>query len=83
MDVLHKIDGFAFVRLPRGVFKELPLFARGGRVYVPHSGGYVRVCANLSDGWATSHPDVRVLDFTPVPGLDMSREPSFNKETNA
>ena len=79
MQVLRQIDNaLAFVRLPRGIFKQVPMYARGDRVYVPHSGGFVRVCANLgSDGWATSHPDVRVVDFTPVFGLDMDREPSY------
>ena len=82
--MLHQIDdAMAFVRLPRGIHKQVPVFARGKRVFVPHAGGYARVCTNLGDGWATSCPTVRILDFTPVPGLDMSREPSYHKETEA
>ena len=83
MQLLTQIDdAMAFVRLPRGVFKQLPLFARGNRVYVPHGGGYVRICADMSDGWATSCPGIKVLDFTPTAGLDMTGEPSY-KETKA
>lgn len=83
--MMHQIDdALAFVRLPRGVFKQVQLYARGNRVYVPHSGGYIRVCAHLgSDGWVTSNPNVRILDFTQVPGLNMDREPSYIKETEA
>lgn len=82
MDQLYVIDDAqAFIRLPRGIHKQVPMYARGKRVFVPHSGGYVRICAGFgSDGWGTSCPNVRVIDFTPVPGLDMDREPSYQPQ---
>ena len=85
MDRIYAIDDAqAFIRLPRGIHKQVGMYARGDKVLAPHGGGYVRICAHLgSDGWVTSCPNVRVIDFTPVPGLNMSREPAYHstKET--
>lgn len=72
-------DAQAFVRLPKGVYKQVNVYARGERIFVPHSGGFIRVCARLgSDGWSTSHPSVKVIDFDDHPQLSLvSGEPRY------
>lgn len=63
-------DATAILRLPKGVQKQVKMYRRGDRVYVPHGGGYIEVRAlqpttlETSSGcYSTSHPDVQVLDF--------------------
>ncbi len=63
-------DAHAILRLPKGVQKQVKLYRRGLRVYVPHGGGYVEVRGTASTSQpstngahSTSHPDVNVLDF--------------------
>lgn len=57
-------DAEALVRMKNGVFKTAPLYARGETIYVKHGQGFVRVAAGLpNDGYPTSHPDIRVLEF--------------------
>lgn len=45
----------------RGVYRQVPLYARGEKVYARYGGGYVR----LSVGGATSAPNVRWAEFDP------------------
>lgn len=63
-------DGKAILRLPKGVLKQVDLYQRGTRFYVPFGGGYVEIrhmvqtsMATVRGCHATSHPDVQVLDF--------------------
>jgi len=51
-------EGQAIVH-SRGVYRQVPLYERGGKVYARHGGGYVR----LSQGGATSSPTVRWAEF--------------------
>lgn len=39
----------------KGVYRQVPLYERGGRIYAKHGAGFVR----LSQGGATSAPNVR------------------------
>lgn len=61
-------DGVAIIRAPKGVFKQAKVYQRGGRVFVGHSGGFIRVCAKFGDTFGTSHPDIKVIDLE-VPGM--------------
>jgi hypothetical protein len=67
VDLFHKIDGaVAIVRGANCVEKQVDMFRRGERVYVPVSGGFVRICArNGGEGqpFGTSHPRVSVIAF--------------------
>ncbi len=69
MQVFTQIqDALALIRLPKGVYKQTPMYARGGKVYVPHSGGFIQVRSAFNDRFATSHPDVQVVEFD-APGV--------------
>lgn len=84
MDLFTVIDdGVAIIRAKKGILKQVGLYARGGRVYVPVSGGFVRVCASLGGEFVTSHPDIKVVEME-APGLDVSKsEPRFNAPLKA
>ena len=43
----------------RGVYRQVALFERKGRVYAKHGGGYVR----LNQGGSTSAPNIRWTDL--------------------
>lgn len=77
MDFFHKIDDAnAIVRLPKGVYKQVAVYRRGKRIFVPHAGGFVRVVAKFGDVWLTSHPDIKVeeIDASFVVSRDGSPE---------
>lgn len=64
MKLFHKIEGaVAIVRFKGGVHKQLGMYARGGDVYIPHAGGYLRVGAPFGDAFGTANPDIKVLEF--------------------
>lgn len=77
--LFHKIEtGVAIVRLKRGVHKQVDMYARNGRVFIPHGGGYVRIVAKFGDTWGTAHPDIAVLEFE-APGVNSDgKEPRYN-----
>lgn len=63
-------DATAILRLPKGVQKQVAMYRRGMRVFVPHGGGYIEVRGRTHTGHetingahATIHPDVQVIDF--------------------
>lgn len=56
-------DATAIIKLPKGVMKQVKVYARGDRVFVPHSGGYIRVTAKFGDTFGTSHPDIKVAEI--------------------
>lgn len=57
-------DAHAIAKYPRGVFKQVKVYRRGERVYIPHSGGYIEMRYQEHDGChSTSHPDVKVLEY--------------------
>jgi hypothetical protein len=69
MQVFTVIDSnLALVRYPKGVFRQVQMYRRGDRVYLPHSGGYIEVRGlQPHDGsFATSHPDIKLLEFDNV-----------------
>ena len=37
--------------------------ARGERVFIPVSGGYVRLTCQFGGEWGTAHPSIKVLEF--------------------
>lgn len=77
---ITKIEGAkAFICKRGGLFSERDVYARGGRVYVPYMGGFIRVCAKLGGEWVTSKSHVTVTDFKPVPGLDVEGEPNYKE----
>lgn len=53
-------DAFAVVH-STGVYRQVPLFERGGKVYAKHGVGFVR----LSAGGSTSHPKIRWAEIDP------------------
>lgn len=81
MDQFSKIDdACAVVRYPKGISKIIDVYHRGDRLFVPHGGGFVRVCARLSDGeYTTSHPDVKILELE-AEGVTHSTEKGFKSE---
>lgn len=67
MDLFHKIEGaVAIVRGPKCVEKQVDMFRRGERVFVPYSGGFVRIVARMGgegQPFGTAHPSVSVVEF--------------------
>ncbi len=64
MKLFNKIeDGVAIARFKGGVYKQLGLYARGPDVFIPHSGGYLRVCSPFGEAWGTANPDIKVLEL--------------------
>lgn len=78
MQLFHKIEGaIAIVRGKGGVHKQVDMYARGERVFIPHSGGYIRVCAKFGSEWGTANPDVKVLEFEGDGISDNRGEPRY------
>ena len=84
MQLFHEIpDALAIVRLPRGVYKQSKLYHRNERVFVAHSGGFVRICAHFGDTWGTSCPGVSVVDMpSDIWGLTIDKEPKYKGPNN-
>ena len=78
IELFHKIEeAIAIVRLKGGVHKQLPMYKRGERVFIPHGGGYIRVTAQFGGVYGTSNPNVSVLEFE-ANGVDASSgEPRY------
>lgn len=57
-------DGLAILRLKNGIHKQVKVYHRTGKLYVPQSGGYVRIIPQRWDDYfATGHPDTKVLEI--------------------
>lgn len=57
-------DGDAILRLKNGVHKQVKVYHRAGKLFVPASGGYVRIVpTRWDDYFATGHPDIKVLEI--------------------
>lgn len=56
-------DATAIVRAPKGVLKQTKVYRRGERIFVPHAGGFIRICAKFGDLFSTSHPDIKVEEL--------------------
>ena len=70
MEVFTQIDGAqAIVRYPKGVHKQVQLYSRKDRVYIPHSGGFVEVRYQWDGAIVTGHPDIKVLEHDQVDGV--------------
>lgn len=58
-------DVLAWVRLPKGVFKQVKMYHRGDKLFLQHGQGYIEVRGKCTDGRgtvATTHPDVVIVD---------------------
>jgi hypothetical protein len=56
-------DTHGIARYPKGIQKQVKLYKRKCRVYLPHSGGYIEVRGQEPDGsFNTSHPDVKLVE---------------------
>lgn len=72
MEVFTQIDNAqAIIRQSKGVQKQVAMYRRGDRVFVPFAGGYIQVLSKESGGYVTMHPDVKVLEFE-AEGVDLS-----------
>ncbi|MGB1216148.1 MAG: hypothetical protein ACPG4X_22500 [Pikeienuella sp.] len=56
-------EGQAIVH-SRGVYRQVAIYERAGRVYARYGAGYVK----LSQGGSTSHPNVRWAEIDPGDG---------------
>lgn len=57
-------DGIAILRLKNGIHKQVKVYHRAGKLYVPASGGFVRVVPQRWDDYfGTGHPDIKVLEI--------------------
>lgn len=72
--------GRAIIRMKGGLLKEVNLFARCGKVFIPMRGGYIRICARLGGEWLTAETNTNVIDITQdVPGLFVIGEPKWKE----
>lgn len=64
----------AIIRLKRGIHKQVKVYHRAGKLYIPHSGGYIRIVPQLWDeSFSTGHPDVKVLEIE-GPGISVKNK---------
>lgn len=57
-------DGIAILRVKNGVQKQVKVYHRLGKLYVPLSGGFVRIVPQRWDDYfSTVHPDAKVLEI--------------------
>lgn len=62
-------DAHGIARYPKGLQKQVKLYKRKARVYLPHSGGFIEVRGQEPDGsFSTSHPDVKLVEHELAPG---------------
>lgn len=47
------------IMVSRGVYRQVQIYARGGKIYARHGGGYVR----LIQGGSTSAPNIRWVEI--------------------
>jgi hypothetical protein len=59
IELFHRIDEAQVIVRRRGVFKQVPLYRRGERVYALLGGGYVRLLAR----GASTQPDTMWEDI--------------------
>lgn len=65
MDYFHQIeDGKAVIRGKNGLYRQVDLFQRGGRVFAKYGAGFLR----LHPQGGTSNPAVAWLDLDPGHG---------------
>ena len=55
MELFHEVPDTQAIMLTRGVYRQVPVYHRGERVYVKYGGGFVRLMAHGD----TSCPSVR------------------------
>jgi len=70
-------DSAAILRLKNGVYKQVSVYHRDGKLYVPFSGGFVRICASFSDSYGTSHPSVKVMEIDAEGAVLTGSVPSY------
>lgn len=69
MDTMTAVDGaLAFIRLPKGVYRQGSVYRRGAFHYIKHGAGFVRIVSKWDGYWTTTNPDVKVLE---VEGVDL------------
>jgi len=63
MDLFHQIeDATAIVRVGQ-IWKQTKVYQRGGVLFIPHAGGYVRVVSKFGDVYGTAVPKMSVVDI--------------------
>lgn len=79
MKLFFKIEGaIAIVRHKGGILKQSDMYARGDRVFIPHSGGYLRITQDFGGEFGTVNPDIKVLEFEAAGvELKMGKEPRY------
>ena len=63
MKLFHKIEGAVAITRRGPVYKQVDVYARGTQLFIPHSGGYIRIGAPFGDAYGTGHPDIKVLEI--------------------
>ena len=61
-------EGHAIV-VTRGVYRQVPVYARGEKIYARNGGGYVR----LIQGGSTSAPNIRWVEIDTPNGAHVER----------
>lgn len=63
--LFHKIDdAVAIIRVKGGIHKQVGMYRRGDRVYIPLRGGYARLVCMFGDGViGTDCPNTSVIEF--------------------
>jgi len=70
-------DATAILKQGNGVYKQAKVYHRGGRVFVGHGGGFVRVTARFGETWGTSSPNVKVVGLDGSGIITATGEPRF------
>lgn len=65
MELFSVVDeADAIIRLPKGVHKQVKVYQRAGKLFVPHAGGFIRIVPTKWDeSYSTGHPDIKVVEI--------------------
>lgn len=63
MERFHVIDEAEAIIRKGVVFKQVKLYRRGEDIFIPMSGGFIRVIAKFNDTFETSVPNIKLIDF--------------------
>lgn len=79
MNFITAIDEGQAIIHSRGIYRQVPLYQRDGKIYAKHGGGFVR----LSQGGATSAPNIRWAEIDTPHGTTEEKAGFVTYEPNA
>jgi len=63
MELFHIIEDAVAIVRSKQIWKQTKVYRRGSTLFIPHAGGYVRVCQKFGDTWGTALPSMSVVEI--------------------